>query len=192
MKKIFWLAILLAFCASSFAQKKSTSSTSKNNIVKFGLNTYFNQDPFALGLSWESKLKNNNSIQIDFCPRLRSYNNKKNSGVGIGVSYRKYISKNTGGLQGLYISPLLKYGYFSKNYYSYPKDQKINSLNFALLFGKQWIFKNGFSLDVNSGVGFYNNFGEKYIYYFDPPATRRKFSDFGISPNLNIKAGFSF
>ncbi len=128
-------------------------------------------------------------------PIFLKTNYEKTNGLGVAVSYRKYLSKTKEGLQGIYISPAIKISTLKESYnYSYSIPQKTNHLNVAVLFGKQWVYKSGFSLDINGGLGYYR-FNETDRYYYQYPGyTPRSFDgiNYGISPNLNIKVGYAF
>lgn len=201
---LFFLTIF--FTSISFAQNGKKMSTTHTNIVKIGTNTFFEGDEFPFNVSWETKVANRQSLQITLAPRLYKNNYGNTSGLGLGLAYRKYISKGREGLQGLYFSPQVKYGVLKdKQVYSdyistgpntpptiieKTSNFKVNSLNVGILFGKQWVYKSGFSLDISGGIGFYNN---KYsgdntnnFYY------RNNENEYGISPTINIGVGYAF
>lgn len=190
----------------SFAQNGKKMSTTHTNILKIGTNTFFEGDEFPFNVGWETKVGNRQSIQISLSPRLNKNDYQNTRGLALSLAYRKYISKGREGLQGLYFSPAVKYGVLkdSHRYQHYvstgpttpptiiekTSTYKVNSLNVGLLFGKQWVYKSGFSLDISGGIGFYNN---KYDgdnsnnYYY-----RTNQSEYGITPNLNISIGYAF
>ena len=201
---LFFLSIF--FAGISFAQNGKKMNTSHANIIKIGTNTFFEGDEFPFNVSWETKVANRQSLQISLSPRLYKNNYGNTSGLALGLAYRKYISKGREGLQGLYFSPQIKYGVlkdkqvYNDFIYTGPNTPptfvqktsnfKVNSLNVGLLFGKQWVYKSGFSLDISGGIGFYNN---KYggnntnnFYY------RNNQSEYGITPNINIGVGYAF
>ena len=201
---LFILSIF--FTSISFAQNGKKMNTTHTNIIKIGTNTFFEGDEFPFNVSWETKVGNRQSIQISLSPRLNKNDFENTRGLALSLAYRKYISKGREGLQGLYFSPTVKYGVLDDKYrytdyiYTSPtapptiiektSTYKMNSLNVGLLFGKQWVYKSGFSLDISGGIGFYNN---KYKgdnsnnYYY-----RTNQSEYGISPNLNISVGYAF
>ena len=201
---LFFLSIF--FTGISFAQNGKKMSTTHTNIVKIGTNTFFEGDEFPFNVSWETKVASRQSLQISLSPRLNKNYNQNTSGLALSLAYRKYISKGREGLQGLYFSPIVKYGVLkdrlrSTDYlYTGPttppiitektNNYKAKSLNVAFLFGKQWVYKSGFSLDLSGGIGYYNN---KYDgdnannYYY-----RTNQSEYGITPNLNLSVGYAF
>ena len=201
---LLFLSIFLT--SISFAQNGKKMSTTHTNIIKIGTNTFFEGDEFPFNISWETKVANRQSLQFSVSPRLYKNNFQRTSGVALGIAYRKYVSKGKEGLQGLYFSPSVKYGVLDdKNRYTdyiytgpntppivteKTSSYKVNSLSIGMLFGKQWVYKSGFSLDISGGIGFYNN---KYkgdnpniFYLYNNQA------EYGISPNLNISVGYAF
>ena len=186
------LAALFIFNAANAQKKNPFSPADTKNNVKLGLNTNFT-DSYPFALSWEFKVANKQSLQIDVLPVFYKDNYSTENGLSLGLSYRKYISKNKEGLQGLYISPLVNYNF--SNYSSDYNKTNDKTINFAFLFGNQWVYKSGFSLDINGGLGFYTNKSEgtNNGYYY-PGYNPRPYSNnnYGITPNLNIKIGYAF
>ena len=204
--KTSFLFLSIFFTSILFAQNGKKMSTTHTNIVKIGTNTFFEGDEFPFNISWETKVASRKSLQISLSPRLNKNENQNTRGLAFSLAYRKYISKGREGLQGLYFSPMIKYGVLkdrlrSTDYlYTGPttppiitektNNYKAKSLNVAFLFGKQWVDKSGFSLDISGGIGYYNN---KYDgdnannYYY-----RTNQSEYGITPNLNLSGGYAF
>lgn len=196
--KLKSIALLFSFFIMlnmAFAQKSNFSPVNTKHNIKFGINTFFNEDEFVLGVSWEFKIANRQSIQLELSPKLYKDNYSKRNGIAFAASYRKYISKNKEGLQGIYLSPMIKYGVLNENYTGYGFRKSIsNDFNAALLFGKQWVFKSGFSLDINGGVGLFNS---KYVStntdpYGIPRTYTTRDNNYGITPNFNLKVGYAF
>ena len=200
---LFFLSIF--FTGISFAQNGKKMNTTHTNILKIGTNTFFEGDEFPFNVSWETKVANRQSLQISLSPRLNKNDYENTRGLALGLAYRKYISKGREGLQGLYFSPTVKYGVLKDNYsytdviYTGPttpptiiertNNFKVNSLNVGFLFGKQWVYKSGFSLDISGGIGYYSN---KYDGVNNFYLYRNNESEYGISPNLNISVGYAF
>ena len=197
------------FSYNSFSQGGKKMSTNHKNIIKLGTETYFVGDEFPFNISWETKIGARQSLQFGFLPRSRNYDTDKLNGIGINLAYRNYISKGRTGLQGLYISPSVRYGILNDKYeytdYIYSPNpslpptitkqsvtEKVNSFAVGFTFGNQWVYKSGFTLDIGGGIGYFNNntSTNRVItnnnYYFN----RRDES--GITPNLTIKFGYAF
>ena len=200
------LFLSIFFTSILFAQNGKKMSTTHTNIIKIGTNTFFEGDEFPFNVSWETKVANRQSLQISLSPRLNKNDNQNTSGLALTLAYRKYISKGREGLQGLYFSPMIKYGVLkdrlkSTDYlYTGPStppiinektnNYKAKSLNVGFLFGKQWVYKSGFSLDISGGIGYYNNKYEgdnNFSFHY-----RNNQTEYGITPNLNISVGYAF
>lgn len=197
LKSILFLLTFSFMLNMVFAQKKSFSQANTKHNLKFGLNANF-YDSYPLSLAWEFKVANRQSLQVDVLPVFFKNDYSSESGLSLGLSYRKYISKNKEGLQGLYFSPFVNYKFSNSKdlYNSSTSKYKDNTLNLGFLFGKQWIYKSGFSLDINGGLGYYisnssTNYSGNYPY---PGYTPRNYNynNYGITPNLNIKIGYAF
>jgi Protein of unknown function (DUF3575) len=186
--------ILLAFLGvnTSFAQKNSFSPANTKNNLKLGLNTSFVGDRFGFAVAWEFKVAKKQSIQVELLPIFFKRYNEKTNGIGVALSYRKYISQNKDGIQGIYFSPAIKISTLTESYGS-SRNYKISHSNMSILFGKQWVYKSGFSLDINGGIGYFR-FNENSDYYNTYPTGPRptEYINYGITPNLNIKVGYAF
>lgn len=205
MNKIRLLIPSLFLCAVSFAQSAKRQSVNHTNIIKLGLNTFFDTDEFPLYINWEAKVGNNQSIQIGVLPRISKYNNDNTSGIGATIAFRKYISKNRSGISGLFVSPLVKVG-FLKDEYSYSgiyngnppqtyyssSSSKISQYNVGLVFGHNWVFKSGFSFEASGGFGYYNT-KEKYTSNSSGSGAYSSNNNYsGILPQLQINFGYAF
>jgi hypothetical protein len=190
--KLFAILFLAFFAVNiATAQKKSFNPADTKNNLKIGLNTSFNDDRFGFAVAWEFKVAKRQSLQIELMPIFLKTNYDKTNGLGVALSYRNYLSKNKEGLQGIYFSPAVKFSRLSESYGT-NNTTTTNHFNAAILFGKQWVFKSGFSLDINGGFGFYRYNGYRYRYYYGGYPTINDDINYGISPNLNIKVGYAF
>lgn len=205
MYKIRLLIPSVLLCVLSFAQSVKRQSATHSNIIKLGLNTFFETDEFPLYVNWETKVGNNESVQIGVLPRISKYNNDKTSGIGASVAFRKYISKNRPGIGGLFVSPVVKIG-FLKDEYSYSSlypgnppqtyysssTSTINQYNVGLVFGHNWVFKSGFSFETSGGFGYYNT-REKYSSNNSTSGSyNTNYNYSGILPQLQINFGYAF
>lgn len=211
MKKtiLYLFFIGTPFCL--MAQNGKKMNTNHTNIIKIGTATYFSDDDFPFAISWETKIANKQSLQFGISPRLlkNDYENKK--GIAVSAAYRYYISKGREGLQGLYLSPGVKFGTF-KNKFTYTQFDYTNpmqptysnkegkstntSINVFTTFGKHWVYKSGFSLDIGVGLGYYNNqykddvirsINTPYPYVYYKPG-----NTYGIDANFAISIGYAF
>ena len=120
------------------------------------------------------------------CPSITSLSvlSTKYSGFGIGADYKLYWSPSKDAPRGMYFAPGLSFSSITvKNGLG---DKGTGSI-FALkgVIGHQWIWKSGFSLDLNGGIAYYLNGdisvnGDSYS----------KFS--GIMPALGLSLGYAW
>jgi hypothetical protein len=220
MQKLLLFLCLSLIQISVFAQKTNTGSATRHaavksndhsNALKIGLNTFFDTDEFPFYINWETKVGPSESIQLGILPRFKKYNDEKTSGTGVSASYRRYISKNRSGIQGLFISPVVKAGFLSDDntytsyyytgnppqpqYYSYSSQRKINQYNIALVFGHKWAYRSGFTFETSGGFGYYHtkehytsnntSLGSGSVY-------TNNYTYSGILPQLQINFGYAF
>lgn len=175
MNKIKTLTAAFIFISITvFSQSTKRLSNNHTQILKLGVNTHFFPDEFPFSISWEKKVGKNESIQLGFLPRINNSDGDKTSGAGINFSYRKYISKNRTGINGLFISPTVKFGFlkdkyeYSSYYYTgnppqpvisiYKRSSDIKQLSAGFVFGHNWVFKSGFSFETSGGMAYaYSN-----------------------------------
>lgn len=218
MQKILLAHCLVCFALTLSAQKTTSSITTKrtstkssdhNNAIKLGVNTFFDTDEFPFNVSWETKVGPSESIQIGMLPRISRYNDDKTSGLGLSVAYRKYISKNRTGIQGLFVSPVVKVGYLSENYsyksyyytgnppqlqfYTNNRQSKTSQFNVGVVFGHKWAYRSGFTFEASGGLGYYNTI-QKYnsTNTGAAPTLNDKYTYSGILPQLQINFGYAF
>lgn len=220
-KKYFMQKLLLSvclFCSFMYAaaqrtatKRPSSKSANHSNAVKLGVNTFFDTDEFPFNVAWETKVGNSESIQIGLLPRFTKYNDEETSGVGVSLAFRKYISKNRSGIQGLFISPIVKAGFLNANdsytsyyyngtsqppqYYNYNSKRKISQYNVGFVFGHKWAYRSGFTFEASGGIGYYNT-KEKYSATSSSGSTAsassNKYNSSGILPQLQLSFGYAF
>lgn len=217
MQKLLLSVCLLCFFMYAAAQRtatKRTSSKSANhsNAVKLGVNTFFDTDEFPFNVAWETKVGNSESIQIGMLPRFTKYNDEKTSGLGVNLAFRKYISKNRSGIQGLFISPVVKAGflkaddaytsyYYTGNppqpqFYSYNSERKITQYNVGFVFGHKWAYRSGFTFEASGGMGYYNTKENYKTVSVNSGSSTSSVSNTlkysGILPQLQLSFGYAF
>ncbi len=167
--------LLIGFVVLGFsvqAQKKGL--TDHRNIIKLNLNTDFDdEDGVPIMFSWEIKTNKNQSLNLGVAPRYFKGNGYKRSGIGLNGEYRFYISRNKTGITGVYVGPFASFNaYKVTNNYGNGQEYTYRSNDFrgGLIFGHQWVYLSGFSLDLNLGLGFVsssnsnNNLNTPYYY----------------------------
>ena len=203
-KNLSLITALLVFTFTAFSQSPKRQSTDHSQILKLGVNTFFSPDEFPFSISWEKKIGTDQSFQIGFLPRVRSYNNEKNSGVGFNVAYRKYISKNRTGINGLFISPIAKIGFLKSennytNYYggnppqviTVKNNSNITQFSAGFVFGQNWVYKSGFSFEVSAGMAYFNS-NEKSSNTNVSTTFNNNYKESGIMPQLQFSIGYAF
>jgi hypothetical protein len=216
MQKLLLSICLLAAVVFVSAQRTATKRTSSksgnhSNAVKLGVNTFFDTDEFPFNIAWETKVGTNESIQIGMLPRFSKYNEEKTSGIGISIAYRKYISKNRTGIQGLFFSPIVKVGFLQDNYayrsynytgnppqpqyYIYSRKSRVNQYNIGAVFGHKWAYRSGFTFEVSGGMGYFNT-KDSYEINNNGSGTASTFKETynrsGILPQLQLSFGHAF
>ncbi len=203
--KLLIAALFISF--ASFAQSAKRLSTNHTQILKLGVNTYFYPDEFPFSISWEKKVGKNESIQIGFLPRVNNSDGDKTSGVGLNLAYRKYISKNRTGINGLFISPMVKFGIlkykndYSYTYltgnppqsvtYSYSNSDDIKQFSAGFVFGHNWVFKSGFSFEASGGMAYaWSN--NKSIDTNNGVTVSKTYNEAAIMPQVLISFGYAF
>jgi hypothetical protein len=197
-------SLLLLISTPIFSQSGKHQSNDHKQIIKLGVNTFFDTDEFPFSISWERKIAANESFQIGVLPRFSSYDGQKTSGAGINFAYRKYISKNRSGRSGLFISPIVKVGYLKENNgYTYTingnpsqlvrvdYNSKRNQYSAGVVFGHSWVYKSGFSFELSGGMGYYktSNSSDELS---NGTLYNRKYTESGILPQVQLGLGYAF
>ena len=205
MRTTICLITALFLYISSFAQSPKKQSVSHSNIVKLGMNTFFDTDEFPFYLNWETKVGKNESVQLGVLPRVTKFNDDNTTGVGVSAAFRKYLSKNHSGISGLFISPVVKAGFLNRSnsytsyyggnppqWYSTSGISKTRQYNVAVVFGQNWVYKSGFSFEVSGGFGYYHTNEKSYSSNSSSSAYSYKYKYSGILPQLQINFGYAF
>lgn len=201
--KILTAAFLL-LTITGFSQSTKRQSSSHTQIIKLGINTFFDYDEFPFSISWEKKVATNQSIQIGFLPRFRTTDGDKTNGVGFNIAYRKYISKNRTGINGLFISPIAKVGFLKEsNSYSYNNygtppqivavkyEDNTTQYSVGLVFGHNWVYKSGFSFELSAGMAYYNS-TDKNTNTNNNVVYKNNYQSAGILPQFQCSIGYAF
>jgi hypothetical protein len=148
MNKIAVLLLVLGFAATSYAQDQPDVAPEKN-VMK--VNT------LALiirtgAVFYEREISDLTSAQLGIAYMNYRIDETKLDGVGITPEVRFYIRKNA--LDGFYIGPYLRYNNFGFD--DGTSTGRYKAFGGGVSFGRQWIFKKGFVIDVFFG-GHYTN-----------------------------------
>jgi hypothetical protein len=175
MKKIAVLLLVLGFAVTSYAQDQPSVAPEKN-VMK--INT------LALiirtgAVFYEREISDLTSAQLGIAYMNYTINQTKLNGLSVTPEVRFYIRKNA--LDGFYLGPYLRYNNFS--YDDNSSTGKYEAFGGGVSFGRQWIFKKGFVIDLFFG-GHYTNSKVTLTSGSETP-------DFTKIEGFSIRTGFS-
>ncbi|WP_375416820.1 DUF3575 domain-containing protein [uncultured Hymenobacter sp.] len=184
MKKILLATILMAGATAAQAQDNAIKVNIFSPIVKTG--SFF----------FEHKLSASSSLQLGASFTKTSADDADLSGFAITPEYRLYLSSSKEALEGFYVGPYLRYRHLklmdtSDNGTGSPMaEASLNTFGGGVLIGRQWIFKQRFSLDTFLGP----SYGAGSLKYEENDGTRRDFSDnnFLLGIGFGIRTGVTF
>ena len=142
MKKILLLAIFCLLLSNAWSQSE------EKNVIKV------NPLGAAIGLGsifYEHKIDDKHSWQMGVGYWGLNIDNVKLSGIAITPEYRIYSKKNA--LSGVYIGPYLRYQNLSMKDSDNNKGSYV-SYGGGLVFGRQWVYRSGFVLDLFAGPSY--------------------------------------
>jgi hypothetical protein len=180
MKKALILFIVVVLAVPSFSQEKSDVATEKN-VLKINTLSLF----LATGsVFYERKLSDLTSAQFGFCYMGVKIQDTKFSGIILTPEVRIYPKKNA--IDGFYIAPYLRY----QNYTLQNGTDKgsLSSMGGGLLFGRQWIFKKGFVMDLFFG----GHYGSSKVKVDSGTDTFDTNSITGFGIRVGFALGFAF
>lgn len=183
MKKLMSLLALvtiLSICAKAQDQK---------NVIKANpLGLLFG----SANLSYERALTEKSSIAVS--PSFGSYKlgGFKYSSVGLGAEYRFYLSSSKNAPEGVYVSPAISYtsgkvSYEDAFFGTAVSDAKFGGLQVKGVFGKQWIWDSGFTIDLNGGISYIN-----FSYTDNSNTAFSGLKGSGVLPTLAFGIGYAF
>jgi hypothetical protein len=143
MKKVIILFLAVSFAFPSFSQEKPQVAP-ENNVLKINALSLF------LGTGsvfYERKLSDATSGQLGLAYVGLKYQDTKFSGIILTPEVRIYPRKNA--IDGFYVAPYLRY----QNYTLQSGSDKgtLSSMGGGFLFGREWITKSGFTMDLFFG-----------------------------------------
>lgn len=145
MKKIFTLFLSIIFVIPCFSQEKSDVSTEKN-VLKINTLSLFVLTP---SIFYERKISDMTSAQLGFGYMGYKVSDARFSGLILTPEFRIYPKKNA--LDGFYIAPYLRYMNLTAKSTSEDAKATLTVMGGGLLFGRQWITKSGFNMDLFFG-----------------------------------------
>jgi hypothetical protein len=148
MKKLAILLLGLGFSVISFSQDQPIVAPEKN-VMK--VNT------LALiirtgAVFYEREISDLTSVQLGIAYMNFRIDETHLDGIGITPEFRFYIRRNA--LDGFYIGPYVRYNNFGFD--DNNSTGRYKAFGGGVAFGRQWIFKKGFLIDLFFG-GHYTN-----------------------------------
>jgi len=191
MKKlILGTTVLLAACSTASAQDNVVKVNIFSPLVKTG--SFF----------YERKLNENSSLQLGLLFTSWKPGDTEVSGFAITPEYRFYLSERSDAPEGFYVGPFLRYQNLTlkATYTDYNPDTgasytntdeaSLNTFGGGVVVGRQWLFKERFSLDVFLGPsynsGTINTKGSTGTNSFDPGP----FDGFGVRTGVTFGLAF--
>ncbi len=187
MKKIFLILLI------SLSLHKTYAQSDRSNIVKIGFN----------GFAWEHVLNSNSSIEFLVPIGYASASSSASiNGVvqasetsslfasGLGLGYRFYFPGLKNAPRGIYISPSaeLLFGTLKNSFSDGTSDQSsFHAVVAKGVFGYQWVWGSGLSLDLNGGIGYYS-----YGYQSGTNLTNSNIGANGVTLTGNLALGYAF
>jgi hypothetical protein len=143
MKKALILFIVFALTLQSFSQDKTDVATEKNVLKINTLSLILTTG----SVFYEHRLSDLMSGQFGFGYTGIKIKDTKFSGIILTPEFRIYPKKNA--IDGFYIAPYLRYQNYSLQ--NGADKGTLSSMGGGLLFGRQWITKSGFTMDLFFG-----------------------------------------
>lgn len=158
MRKLLLAATLVAASA--------TSALAQNNVVKVNiLSPIVKTGSFF----YEHKLTDNSTLQLGALFTNWGSGDDKISGFALTPEYRFYLSERSTAPEGFYVGPFLRYQNLTlkstyddisydnsgnPTYRSQTDKASLNTFGGGVVVGRQWIFKERFSLDLFLGPSY--------------------------------------
>ncbi|HUX96132.1 MAG TPA: DUF3575 domain-containing protein [Bacteroidales bacterium] len=145
MKKFIILLLALVLTASSFSQETQKVSSEKNVLKVNTLALIFGTG----SIFYERAINDLTSAELGIGYLNYSFGDTKFSGFILTPEFRIYPRKDA--LDGFYISPYLRYQNFSLENKATSDKGTLTNMGGGVAFGRQWITKSGFTLDLFFG-----------------------------------------
>jgi hypothetical protein len=145
MKLTIILFLVSAFAFPVFSQEKSDVTT-ENNVLKLNTLSLFVLTP---SIFYEHKISDMTSAQVGVGYLGYRVSDVRFTGLFLTPEFRIYPKKNA--IDGFYIAPYFRYMNLSVKSTTENSNASLSVLGGGLLFGRQWITKSGFNLDLFFG-----------------------------------------
>lgn len=172
IKLLVVLFVLAAFTAKA-----------QQNVVKLNI---FSPLVSTLNLSYENAFSEDKSFQIGFFYTGAKIVSTKFTGIGITPEMRFYLGDDAAP-QGFYVAPFLRYTNFKLTEELTNGGASLSTFGGGAIVGKQWIFKEKFSLDLFVGPSY--SVGDVKI---DDGQSEESFSTGALGSGFGIRTGLTF
>jgi hypothetical protein len=146
MKKILIVLVAIVIAVPSFSQEATDVKTEKN-VLKINTLSFFVLTPTIF---YERKLSDMTSAQLGVAYMGYKITDVRFSGLILTPEFRFYPKKNA--IDGFYIAPYFRYMNLSVKSTSDDANASLTVMGGGLLFGRQWITKSGFNMDLFFGA----------------------------------------
>jgi hypothetical protein len=180
MTKLAILLLVLGFTVTLSAQDQPVVAPEKN-VLKVNTLALIIQTGAVF---YEREISDVTSAQLGLAYVNYTLDETKLDGFGITPEMRFYIRKNA--LDGFYIGPYLKYNSFGFDDGS--SAGRYKAFGGGVSFGRQWIFRKGFVIDVFFG-GHYTNANFELTSGTEPPDLTKIE---GFKVRVGFALGFAF
>ena len=182
MKKLLPILFVIVLVSSSYAQDKPTVSEEKNVLKVNSLSLLVGTG----SIFYERELSDVTSAQLGLAYLSFTIEDSKFTGIILTPEMRFYVKKNA--IDGFYVAPYFRYQRFSL---TAKDDSKATYQVFGggAVFGRQWIFNSGFTLDFFFG----GNYGKGDLKITSGTNSFEGTTKFdGFRPRIGLALGFAF
>jgi hypothetical protein len=145
--------LIVLLCTGIVSLALSNDAYAQSNVVKINI---FSPIVKTLNMSYEHAFNSSSSFQIGVYYTGASVDETKFSGFGITPEYRFYLSESNEAPNGFYVAPFARYQRFDLTDDSTDSKGSLSAIGGGIIAGRQWIFKEKFSLDLFLGPAFYS------------------------------------
>lgn len=143
----------------------------------------------TLNVSYEQALNKDKSFQLGFFYTGYSSGDTKFSGIGITPEYRIYLGEEV--MNSFYVAPFVRFQNFTlKDKTNTTDEATLTTFGGGLIAGRQWIFKDKFTLDLFIGPSYNTGSTKVKSGTSDDYSVPGAFNGFGIRTGLTFGLKF--
>ena len=183
MKKILIVLVAIVIAVPSFSQEPTDVKTEKNVLKVNTLSLFLGTG----SIFYERKFSDLTSGQMGVAYMGFKISDTRFTGLILTPEIRFYPKKNA--ISGFYIATYLRYQSFTVKSTTDDSKGSLTSMGGGLLFGREWITKSGFTMDLFFG-GHYGSAKVKVNTGSADSIDSDPFS--GFRPRIGFALGFAF